>query len=252
MNGNSSKQVLLSVLGIAVLVVAVVGVSFAFFTYSKAGTKNNLLTTGSIFFNFTDSNAIRLTNQFPLSDSDGASITPVDGENAVMTFSVQGYDGSTKGIEYTIIATKGTAPTDVPVPGSDPVTYRNFNESTDKLKDNEVKLLLTGEHALTNNYSSATVVSTTDGALANGVTLATGKITATSSSAQQTDSYTLRMWVAAYDSASNTGVQIASGTNAADNAATHTYTMEHYAQKYYALKVNVVASTTNTTQPTLP
>lgn len=69
MNGNSSKQVLLSVLGIAVLVVAVVGVSFAFFTYSKAGTKNNTLTTGSIFFNFTEGQAITLTNQFPISDS---------------------------------------------------------------------------------------------------------------------------------------------------------------------------------------
>ena len=37
MNGNSSKQVLLSVLGIAILVVAVVGVSFAFFSYTKTG-----------------------------------------------------------------------------------------------------------------------------------------------------------------------------------------------------------------------
>ena len=54
MNENSSKQVLLSVLGIAVLVVAVVGVSFAFFTYSKTGEKNNTLTTGNIFFNFTN------------------------------------------------------------------------------------------------------------------------------------------------------------------------------------------------------
>ena len=61
MNENSSKQVLLSVLGIAVLVVAVVGVSFAFFTYSKSGTMNNQLTTGSIFFNFSDTKFIFTT-----------------------------------------------------------------------------------------------------------------------------------------------------------------------------------------------
>ena len=74
MNENSSKQVLLSVIGIAVLVVAVVGVSFAFFTYSKGGTKNNTLTTGSIFFDFTDGNAINLTNQFPMADSECAFV----------------------------------------------------------------------------------------------------------------------------------------------------------------------------------
>ena len=41
MEENGSKKVLLSVLGVAILVVAVVGVSFAFFTYSKEGEKNN-------------------------------------------------------------------------------------------------------------------------------------------------------------------------------------------------------------------
>ena len=39
MKDNNSKQVLLSVLGVAILVVAVVGVSFAAFSYSQAGEK---------------------------------------------------------------------------------------------------------------------------------------------------------------------------------------------------------------------
>ena len=38
-NNNSSKQILLSVLGVAILVVAVVGISFAAFSYSKTGGK---------------------------------------------------------------------------------------------------------------------------------------------------------------------------------------------------------------------
>ena len=38
---NNSKQTVLSIVGIAILVIAVVGVSFAFFTYSKNGTTNN-------------------------------------------------------------------------------------------------------------------------------------------------------------------------------------------------------------------
>ena len=39
MKENNSKQVLLSVLGVAILVVAVVGVSFAAFSYSKKQEK---------------------------------------------------------------------------------------------------------------------------------------------------------------------------------------------------------------------
>ena len=92
MNGNSSKQVLLSVLGIAVLVVAVVGVSFAFFTYSKNGTNNNTLTTGSIFFNFIEGNAINLTNQFPMDNTAGMALQTAD--NGALAFSVKGYDTS--------------------------------------------------------------------------------------------------------------------------------------------------------------
>ena len=51
---NNSKQAVLSIVGIAVLVIAVVGVSFAFFTYSKTGTTNNVITAGSIVFEFTE------------------------------------------------------------------------------------------------------------------------------------------------------------------------------------------------------
>ena len=42
-NNNSSKQILLSVLGVAILVVAVVGISFAAFSYSKTGTVENTI-----------------------------------------------------------------------------------------------------------------------------------------------------------------------------------------------------------------
>ena len=45
---NSSKQVLLSVIGVAILVVAVVGVSFAFFNYTRTGQQNTVR-TGQIY-----------------------------------------------------------------------------------------------------------------------------------------------------------------------------------------------------------
>ena len=217
MNGNSSKQVLLSVLGIAVLVVAVVGVSFAFFTYSKAGTKNNTLTTGSIFFNFTEGQAITLTNQFPISDSSGSTLSPSGGDNAVLSFSVVGYDGSGTGIDYSIIANQGN-----------PIAEKT------RFKDSEIKLLLTAPDTATNNFKTAKVVGA-DGSLASGVTLATGKITATSSDTKQTDSYTLRMWI------TDNVVSLDENETAGDGDSV--YTSTEFANLYYSLRLKVTANT---------
>lgn len=215
MNGNSSKQVLLSVLGIAVLVVAVVGVSFAFFTYSKSGEKNNTLTTGSIFFNFIEGNAINLTNQFPIDDKSGKALT-ADG-NGVLDFSVKGYDGSGTGIDYTITAVEGEA-----------------EAGKTRFKDSEIKLYLTGAAATTNNFSTPAVVGT-DGALTDGVVLAKGKITATTSTAEQTDSYELRMWI-------SSDVVSLDEQETPDNGDS-VYTSTEFANMYYSLKVKVDANT---------
>ena len=71
-NDNSSKQILLSVLGVAILVVAVVGVSFAAFTFSKKSTTENTITTGTITVNYTDGGTgIKLENAMPMKDDTG-------------------------------------------------------------------------------------------------------------------------------------------------------------------------------------
>lgn len=223
MNENSSKQVLLSVIGIAVLVVAVVGVSFAFFTYSKTGTANNTLTTGSIFFNFTEGDRINLTNQFPMTNTAGEALTTA--EHGALTFSVVGYDTSGKGIEYTVYAFPGDAET-----------------GKERFKDSEIKLNLKAPAAVvTNNYSTSKVVGT-DGSLTSGVVLAKGKITANSSTAQQTDAYTLRMWING-ETTDGAGNYVTIGEN-------ETYTTAEFANLYYSLRLKVVAATTGTTQPT--
>ena len=213
MNENSSKQVLLSVIGVAILLVAVVGVSFAFFTYSKAGTKNNTLTTGSIFFNFTEGNAINLTNEFPRSDTAGIALSPDN--NAALTFHVLGYDGSSKGIAYTVLALPG-----------------DTMSGKTRFKDSEIKFYLTGSSsnssAITNNYSTPKAVGTNGSLTASGITLATGKITATSSTAQQDDTYTLRMWISDSVTIGATGA---------------TYTETAFSKLYYSVKLKVVANT---------
>ncbi|MGN1353071.1 MAG: hypothetical protein ACI4WF_03285 [Bacilli bacterium] len=226
MNENSSKQVLLSVIGIAVLVVAVVGVSFAFFTYSKAGDTNNTLTTGSIFFNFTEGTDITLEDQFPMTNSEGLSLTNAGGKTGALTFNVLGYDGSGKGIEYTVYALEG-----------------GTVGTRDRFKDSEIKLNLTApDTVVKNNYATPKVVGT-DGSLANGVILAKGKITATSSTAQQNDEYTLRMWING-ETTDGAGNYVTIGEN-------ETYTTAEFGNLYYSLKLKVVAATTSTTQPSV-
>ena len=130
MNENSSKQVLLSVLGIAVLVVAVVGVSFAFFTYSRQGTQENVLQTGEIFFDFTESTAVQVVDAFPGDAGD------------TMTFKVIGRNESTTPINYTVYGEV------MQVPGGKTA-----------FQAGEVLMTITPDstaNVTTNNYSAAT------------------------------------------------------------------------------------------------
>lgn len=45
---ENNKTMILSILGVLVLVIAVVGVSFAMYSFSAQGTKENVITTGSV------------------------------------------------------------------------------------------------------------------------------------------------------------------------------------------------------------
>lgn len=232
MNGNSSKQVLLSVLGIAVLVVAVVGVSFAFFTYSKNGEANNTIQTGSIFFQFTEGTAITLSNQFPIPDSQGATLTSsVEGDNPALTFWVKGTNTSTKPINYTISATNG----------------ENMTGKT-RLNDSGIKLYLDATKAttgtLTNNYSAATgtVVVTQEEldnktrSLANGIVLATGTIPGGTTNLASNE-FVLHMWISAAEVSIDENEKAGNGDNV--------YTSNEFKDLFYSLKVNVTAEATN-------
>ena len=101
---NSSKQVLLSVIGVAILVVAVVGVSFAFFNYTRTGAENTVR-TGTITFT-SSQETIALTNVFPVSSADVTDIE-TDGENpnvGVVTVTINGETTYVDGIDYRVSA----------------------------------------------------------------------------------------------------------------------------------------------------
>ena len=188
-DNNNSKQVLLSVLGVAILVVAVVGVSFAAFSYSKTGEKVNTITTGTITMSYSeDTNGINLSNALPMSDDQGKALS---GSNNVFDFTVTATingSGNTT-INYDVTATKESGST------LDDSAVKVYLTSIDNSADTQV-LAPTKVSALTKTGSSEA-----SGAPNGQYKLTTGTFTSTT-----TRKYRLRMWVAEdYSSLSTSG-----------------------------------------------
>lgn len=170
---NQSKQVLLSVLAVAVLVVAVVGITFAAFTYTKEGTQENTISTGTIAMTYTeDTNGISITDAMPMTDASGKELS---GDGNVFDFTVKTTIAGTTTVNYEVAAMKDAAST---------------------LADSEVKLYLEKKSGADytqvlapTKYTPLTEVSSV-GTPAGAMVLTTSSHTATS-----TDEYRLRMWV---------------------------------------------------------
>ena len=222
---NNSKQAVLSIVGIAILVIAVVGVSFAFFTYSRTGTTNNVITTGKIEFVYTEDTALSLTNQFPQSDVDGSG-------NDQFTFHVTGTIPATaNAIDYQVYAVAG-----------------DTMDGKTRMKDSDINVYVTGDGTIVGGYD--TNDGTNVGAVAGNTTgtnrfqIAEGTIT--NSGVQETHDYTLTMWVNESVTISDTDASAdyrASSTEKGDlPAGQNTDTRKVYTDMYYSLKVNVEAN----------
>jgi len=78
------KQTIISIVAVVLLIVIVLGVSYAVFTYSQVGTKNNVIKSGSITFAYNETtNGINISNVMPISDIAGKAQT---GEGNVFEF----------------------------------------------------------------------------------------------------------------------------------------------------------------------
>lgn len=84
-NKDSSKKVLLGIFGTMILVVAVIGVSFAMFYFSMKLSNENSLTTGTISMAFQDTTYIDITDALPMTDEEGMAMT---GDMEYMDFTV--------------------------------------------------------------------------------------------------------------------------------------------------------------------
>ena len=178
MNGNSSKQVLLSILGIAILVVAVVGVSFAFFSYSKTGSSNNVITTGQIYTYLTTGDTMTLSDAMPTTAPASVSASPT-GDVGALGFTVTGKNDSSEAITYKIYL----VPSTVAAPSGKSVL----------LKDGDIGVMMSASGTgAADAISSATDVATLGG-LEHGALLGTGTFAA--GSAETTHTYVVNMWV---------------------------------------------------------
>ncbi len=202
-NNNSSKQILLSVLGVAILVVAVVGISFAAFSFSQAGQKENTITTGTITMSYSEpQNGINLTDALPITDTAGKALK---GDNNTFDFTVGATIAGDTSISYAITATKDTV-SDIP--------------------DSGIKIYLTSVSGDTETaVFEPALVSTLKTTSSNASGAPDGQyiLKEDTYNATGTDSYRLRMWV---------DQNYGSHTNG-DN------TTEFATQHKYILRVNV-------------
>ena len=187
MEKNSSRETVLSIFGVIILVVAVIGVSFAAFSYSKTGEKLNAITTGTITMSYSETtNGINLTNALPMSDAVGKAL---NSQNQYFDFTVTASITGTTTINYLISCTK---------------------ESGSTLVDTAVKVYLTD---MTSSKDTQIVAPTKISALTktasseiSGAPSGQYKLTSGTISSSTTKKYRLRMWVADdYSSLSTSG-----------------------------------------------
>lgn len=97
-----SKEIVLSVIGIMVLVIITVGITYAMFTYSKEGTIENIVKTGTVTFQYIESDktsGISITNAIPELD-ENAKVSKEDGK--IFDFKVIASATGTESINYEV------------------------------------------------------------------------------------------------------------------------------------------------------
>lgn len=184
LNEGKSKQILLSVLGVAILVVAVVGISYAAFTSTVASTNNNSITTGTITMAYAQPNAnVSLTGKVNQTAALGYANDP-------FTFSLTGSAQAKMIIHYTL--------TIVPAAGN----TANFNEKvrvglkkgSDIVTNAGFKLQpADGSNA---NYTDGILASALAGATtANQLYIGSMTLAGSGSSWTATDTFSVYLWV---------------------------------------------------------
>ena len=125
------KQNIIMGISFVLLFVMVIGVSYAAYKFSAAGTKENVISTGTISMSYSQNSFIDLKNTYPKTDT-YAIATKED--KSSMEFSVSMETSGTKQINYVLAIT-------------------NIEEGT-TLKSDKVKIYLEKEGKVVNNFET--------------------------------------------------------------------------------------------------
>ena len=116
---ESRKKKSITVLGLVSLLLVIIGVTYAAFSYSKVGTNENTISTSTISMSYTEGdNKITIDNALPTEDEVGKTLTE---EGQVFDFTVSFNIVGKSAIAYEVVGEK---------------------EVTSTLLDNEVRIYL--------------------------------------------------------------------------------------------------------------
>lgn len=104
---NNKIKIFLSIILVIILIISVVGVTYALFIYGKEGQIKNIVTTGSLTFSYVEtSNGISLENAMPISDDVGKKLDNSKDNNGFFDFNVSCKIAGTDRIQYEVYATQ--------------------------------------------------------------------------------------------------------------------------------------------------
>ena len=173
---NNKKQLLLSIGLVLILVLMIVGISYAAFKFVGAGKKLNTITTGAITMEYEEStNTISMNNALPTTDATG-KVRLTAGE--YFDFTIKSNIQGNANINWEIAAEDITA-------SSKKIDGKNIKLYLTKLNgDNEEEVMAPKV------YTTESTENTYTGRPANMMSLAKGTM-----SASETTNYRLRMYV---------------------------------------------------------
>ena len=173
------KKMSLIIVGSIMLVIGIVGVTYAFFNYTRTGS-NNSVTTGLIEFDFTDDTLMDITNDFPeYPDMTNSELVSLKSTHTG-SLNITGHNTLSNGVRYSIYLVHG-----------DDITGKQ------RLDDSSIKFQLepmftsgtNGFTVLSNNYATPTnLVFSGDKAL-----ISTGLVKDTTQTT--TVDYNFYMWI---------------------------------------------------------
>lgn len=182
---KKSTGLLLSILGVISLVLITAGVTYAFFSYAKQGTTENVIKTGTITFLYDElegeGNGIKITDAIPMTDAEGKVLADAN--------------------QYFDFKVTSTVSGDATIPYE--VTLRKGADST--LGEDQIKVFLTATGSETKGVNSADdsgtiklfseLAQTTTNVPAGTVEKTIYKGTVPAKTTNYAENFKLRMWI---------------------------------------------------------